>query len=207
MTIGGKSLKAQNTGWLWSVTGLDATLLLALQQSAVSTGLPLRAALTSAAPVIVLLLTSILPSEIKAILVFWRWHDVLPSHRAYSLHALRDSRIDMEALTKNVGELPTAPRNQSSHWYKLYKAVETDVIVSTAHRHFLLFRDLASMSLLLALVAPLALWFVSRQLAVPAGALFAVQYAASAIAARHNGTRMVTNVLALHSTRKRRQPK
>jgi hypothetical protein len=206
-TSGGKSLKAQNSAWLWSVTMLDATLLLFATQQATHTTdrtiwLELRAALTAAAPVIVLLLTSLLPSDLKAVLVFWRWRDVLPSHRAFTLHATRDSRIDLTALRKNVGKLPAAPRNQSSRWYKLYKAVETDVIVSTAHRHFLLFRDLASMSFVLAFLGPLGLWFFAPQLTALAGALFTVQYAFTAIAARHHGTRMVTNVLALHSTKK-----
>jgi hypothetical protein len=135
-------------------------------------------------------------------LVFWRWRDVLPSHRAFSRHAERDSRIDLTALRKNVGELPSAPRDQSAHWYRLYKAVETEISVASAHRHFLLFRDLASLSLVLLCVVPVTSWFIEPRITIPAAALFGVQYLLSAIAARHNGTRMVTNVLALHSTKK-----
>jgi hypothetical protein len=51
-------------------------------------------------------------------------------------------------------------------------------------------------------VVPVTSWFIEPRITIPAAALFGVQYLLSAIAARHNGTRMVTNVLALHSTKK-----
>ncbi|HEY2809374.1 MAG TPA: hypothetical protein VGI91_11335 [Steroidobacteraceae bacterium] len=161
-----------------------------------------RGVATAAAPVIVLLLTSLLPSEFKAMLVYWRLRDVLPSHRAFSVHAPRDSRINLEALRRNVGDFPEAPRDQSSRWYQLYTKVGNNVPIVGAHRHFLLFRDMAAMSVVLLVVVPAALWFVDKPLALPAAILFAVQYVLAAIAARHNGIRMVTNVLALHSTKK-----
>jgi hypothetical protein len=67
-----------------------------------------------------------------------------------------------------------------------------------------MYRDMAAMSLLLTPVVPAVLWYegtfpASRWIA---GLLFMLQYAICAIAARHNGTRLVCNVLAIHSTRK-----
>jgi hypothetical protein len=207
-----RSLKAQNAGWLWSVAVLDVILLFLIQGGSASVSRPwqvaqelgLRGAATAAAPVIVLILTGILPAEVKAMLVYWRVRDVLPSHRAFTLHAVRDSRIDLATLRKNVGEFPTAPRDQSSRWYQLYKAVGTDVIVSNSHRHFLLFRDLAALSFVLIFAAPAVLWFIDRPLVSPAALIFGAQYLLSAIAARHEGVRLVNNVLALHSAKKRR---
>jgi hypothetical protein len=194
------------------VAVLDVVILVALQTVGTSAGhsdlggilkaMGPRGAVTAAAPVIVLLLTSLFSSEFKASLVYWRLRDVLPSHRAFTVHAPRDSRINIEALRKNVGEFPEAPRDQSSRWYQLYRKAGNDVPVVGAHRHFLLFRDMAAMSVVLLPVAPIALWFLDRSLALPAAVLFGAQYLLSAIAARHNGVRMVTNVLALHSAKK-----
>ncbi len=212
MATEGRSLKSQNATWLWSIAALDAVLLLAFQLygapssltsgSAIFKELELRGVLTAAAPVLVLLLTSIFSSNFKAILVYWRLRDVLPSHRAFTVHAPRDSRIDMAALRRNVGDLPDTPREQSSRWYQLYKKAGNDVPVVMAHRHFLLFRDLAAMSVVLFAAVSATLWFFDRPLTLPAALLFGAQYVLSAIAARHNGVRMVTNVLALHSAKK-----
>jgi hypothetical protein len=199
-------LKAQNSKWLWAVVAADALALVAfafpaaLDQAASWLASGARVAGVSIAPVIVLLLTSLLSSEIKAVLVFWRVRNVLPGHRAFSLYAVKDPRVDVERLRAAVGEFPRAPRDQNALWYRLFKKVEADPAVAQAHRHFLLFRDLAALSFLLAVVAPPGLYFVG---AGPASVwfalgLFAVQYLATAIAARHNGVGLVGNVLALH---------
>jgi len=83
--------------------------------------------------------------------------------------------------------------------------VESEVTVAQAHRHYLLFRDLAAMSLLLAPLATLALYLSGA--ASPstwiALAILCTQYAATALAARNNGIRFVTNVLTLHSVKRR----
>ena len=208
-----KSLKTQNAAWLWSVAVLDCVILLGIQFAGASDTLELsetakqigiRGALSSAAPVLVLLLTNLFSADFKAALIYWRFRDVLPSHRAFSIHAEHDSRIDPAALKRHVGAWPDQPKAQSAFWYKLYKAVDTDVSVSTAHRHYLLFRDLAAMSVFLVFVAPLVASLFVRALAAPSAMLFLVQYVAAAVSARHQGTRMVTTVLALHSIKKRR---
>lgn len=199
-----KTLKGQNVGWIWAVVAGDALALAAIAlpsmlQQAASWLASSRIAGVSIAPLIVLLLTSLLPSTVKARLVFWRWRDALPAHRAFSVHAPGDPRIDLERLRAAVGELPVAPRDQNATWYRLFKRLEREPIVAEAHRHFLLFRDLAALSVLLAVIAPAALYILGAKVAavVIAFGFLTSQYGATAIAARHHGVRLVTNVLAL----------
>jgi hypothetical protein len=206
-----KSLKAKNILSIWAVLLSDAVGVLALtfptitENVSASAGAFLRSGLAAVAPVVVFLLTSLLPPHVKAVLVFWRIRDALPGHRAFSLYAFRDPRIDIESLKKNVGQFPDSPRDQNSLWYRLFKKVEGEEAVALAHRQFLLFRDLASISILLIAIAPALLY----ALGVPSLnigiviALFLIQYSATAIAARNHGERLVTNVLAVHSTKPR----
>lgn len=200
-----KTLKAQNVGWIWTVAVADALTLVAIAfpaalDQAVSwfaSGSHLTGA--SIAPLIVLLLTSLLPSGFKAMLVFWRVGDVLPAHRAFSVHAPGDPRIDLQRLRAAVGDFPERPRDQNTLWYRLFKKVDADPMVAEAHRYFLLFRDLAALSLLLAVIAPVGLYVLGEGVGIwLALGLFGIQYLATAIAARHHGVRMVCNVLALH---------
>jgi hypothetical protein len=128
----------------------------------------------------------------------------LPGCEAFTTHALRDSRIDMGALKKNVGLLPTDPAEQNSKWFKLYRVVGDDAAVAESHRSYLLYRDMAAMSLLLIFVVPVALWSAGSTL-VAAGtsaAVFLVQFFACTAAARQSGRRFVCNVLAIHSAKK-----
>jgi hypothetical protein len=201
------ALKAQNAWWIWSVIVADALTLTvitfpsATEQAASWLASGTRLAGVSIAPVIVLLLTSLVPSDFKAMLVFWRVRDVLPGHRAFSIYAEKDSRVDVEQLRAAVGgQFPASPRDQNTLWYRLFKQVESDPAVMQAHRHFLLFRELAALSLLLSVLAASVLFLLGAGSAAIWGALalFGIQFLATAIAARLHGIRLVCNVLALH---------
>lgn len=211
MSTPNQSLKAQNVKWLWSVVAADslALVLIAfpdlLAPNALKDFAWLRALSAGIAPVVVLMLTSLLSSDAKAVLVFWRLTATLPGHRAFSVYAPKDARVNLDALRKNVGTFPEDPREQNTMWYRLYKKVDSEVTVAQAHRHYLLFRDLAAVSLLLAPLSVLLLYFAGASVASSGLALsiLVVQYAATAVAARHNGIRFVTNVLALHAVKRR----
>lgn len=198
-------LKAQNVTWIWAVVAADALALAAVAfpsslDQAASLLAGSRIAGVAIAPVIVLLLTSLLPSDVKASLVYWRVSEVLPGHRAFSVHAHADPRVDVDGLRAKVGEFPASPREQNTLWYRLFKEVDGKPEVAQAHRHFLLFRDVAALSLLLLVVAAIALQFLEASSSSVwfAAALLAVQYLATATAARFHGVRLVRNVLALH---------
>lgn len=80
----------------------------------------------------------------------------------------------------------------------------SDTEVMEAHRLFLLYRDMAAVSLLLGMTVPLTLLYAGTSVAAVAGtaALFLVQYLATAVNARWSGVRFVCSVLAVHSAKK-----
>jgi hypothetical protein len=201
------ALKAANIKWLLMLAVLDAAVVLFVAAPGlVSAGTVaiLRAGASTLIPVVVLLLTGLLSHEIKARLVYWKLSSPLPGSAAFTRHAPADARIDMKALAKNFGALPTDPDEQNSKWYKLYRQVGDDPAVAHAHKLYLMYRDMAAMSLLMTPLVPAVLWYAG---AAPgsgwmAGGLFALQYLVSAVSARHSSTRFVCNVLAVHSARK-----
>ncbi|WP_247394072.1 hypothetical protein [Ralstonia pseudosolanacearum] len=201
------TLKAANIKWLVMLAVLDAAvvfLFIAPELMDASMLAILRASVSPLLPVVVLLLTGPLSHEAKARLVYWRIANPLPGSQAFTKHAPADARIDVKALAKNVGALPTDPAEQNAKWYKLYRQVSGDAAVAHAHKLYLMYRDMAAMSLLLVPLVPAALWYAGAPPASRwiAGGLFALQYLVCAISARHSGTRFVCNVLAVHSTTK-----
>lgn len=198
------ALKAANIKWLAALAALDvAVVLLFIAPELVDASMTtiLRASVSPLLPVVVLLLTGPLSHDAKARLVFWRMAHPLPGSQAFTKHAPADSRIDMKALSKNVGALPTDPGEQNTKWYKLYRMVGDDAAVVQSHRLYLMYRDMAVMSLLLIPLVPAALWYSGASPAArwTAGGWFVLQYVVCAISARHSGSRFVCNVLAVHS--------
>jgi len=204
------TLKGKNLTWLVAALAFDAIVLWLFASQAPVTelasaqSLARRAALVSLLTVPALLLSSLLSSNFKAVLVFWRWRHPLPGARAFSVHAPADPRIALDRLRKNVGEFPQDPREQNSRWYALYREVQAEASVCDSHGQYLLFRDLAGVSLLLTLAVPLALLAMAGATGIVLGtaAFFLGQYLLAAQAGRVAGVRMVRNVLALHASLK-----
>ncbi len=203
-------IKRRNLAWLVATLVLDVLILLALafhtaiEDLSLTKAITIRASLTVLLPVPALLLSWLVSSNHKAILVFWRLQHPLPGARAFSIHAPADPRIDLTALRTNIGELPISDRDQNSKWYSLYKLVDSEHSVVDSHKNYLLFRDIAAMSLLLALAVPLMMYFADidiQAMKLSAG-VFLLQYLLSAYAARTAGIRFVQNVLAVHASRK-----
>lgn len=210
-----RSLKSLNMKWLVMLAVFDMLLVPlfavpdVINTATISQLTIARAFATTVLPIVVLLLTGLLPHDVKAMLVYWRATDVLPGSQAFTKYAPDDSRIDMVALEKNVGALPSEPAEQNSKWFKLYKMVANDPTIVEAHKMYLLYRDMAAMSLPLVVLVPLALYFVeagTSALWIVAG-FFALQFITTALAARHSGVRLVCNVLAIHSAAKITAPK
>jgi hypothetical protein len=204
---GSEALKAANIKWLVMLAVLDGAaifLFVSPELLDASKLVLLRASATAVLPVIILLLTGLLSHEAKARLVYWKIANPLPGSAAFTKHGPKDSRIDMTALAKNVGGLPTDSSEQNAKWYKLYRLVQNDTAVTHAHRLYLMYRDMAAISLLLVPLVPAGLWYAGAPPASRwiAGGLLALQYVVCAISARHSGTRFVCNVLAIHSTKK-----
>lgn len=209
------SLKALNFKWLVALATADAIVLALfvapeLITTATTTQLGLYRAFGAAVlPIIVLLLMNVQSSSMKAMLVYWKPLGVLPGCEAFTKYGPADSRVDMAQLKKNVGAWSEDPKEQNAKWFKLYKMVEDYIEIAGTQKDFLMYRDMAVLSLPLIALAPLGLYVAdasSRSLWIAAG-LFAVQYLLAAISARHSGERFVCNVLAAHSAKKVTNPK
>jgi hypothetical protein len=206
-----KSLKRQNAPAVAGVLLADTMILAVasawpfdLQSLGWREQVAGRAVIAAVVPVAVLLLASLLPSTIKAVLVFWRLRDVLPGHRAFTKATLSDPRIDVSRLQKHVGQFPTTPKEQNATWYRLFKKVEQDPSIQHAHGQYLLLRDIASISALLVLCAiAMNLFLVVRsQVGAAAVVLFTSQYLLAAISARFQGGGLVKSVLAMHAAKR-----
>lgn len=206
------SLKDSNTPKIWAMIVLDAVLLSALLAGdsifqAGASGLAHAIAdkgvvAVVVGPVLATLLAGIVPSTFRDVLVFWKLKHALPGHRAFTVLAPSDPRIDLGKLKNRIGTIPHDPRKQNTTWYGLYRSVQNEPAVSGTHRVFLLFRDLATISVLgsLAVLLGWALSMLTPLEASWAASLFIIQYLVFAIAARHVGCRLVTTVLALSAS-------
>ena len=205
-----KSFKSKNLAWLVGTMFLDIIVILVLafpgivESATLSKAIAVRASFSVFLPIPSLILASLLSPNWKACIVFWRISDPLPGTRAFSLHATQDPRIDLVALQKNVGSFPSEARAQNAKWYALYKLVASEPSVEESQRIFLLFRDIASVSIVLVVIIPLGMHVsgLGTTSVLVALLLFLGQYIVTALASRHNGIRFVQNVLAIHSSRK-----
>lgn len=210
-----RSLKSLNLKWLIALATADAILLALfvapeLITSATTTQLGLYRAIGAAViPVLVLLLVNVLSSNVKAMFVYWRPLGWLPGCEAFTKYGPADPRVDLVSLKKNVGAFPTEPKDQNSKWFKLYKLVENVTEVAATQKDFLMYRDMAVLSLPLIALAPLGLYIAnsSKNAVWLAAGMFLVQYMLTALSARHAGERFVCNVLALHAAKKITAPK
>lgn len=204
----GPSLKAKNMKWLALLAVADAVLLGALASIPAAPGSVValameRVAWSSLAPIAVLLLVNVVPHDIESMLVFWKPRGVLPGCEAFTKHARRDVRIDMAALARHVGVFPSAGAEQNAVWYRLYRQVSAEPDVVDAHRHFLLYRDMAVLTVGVIVLAPLALAWIRAPATVWLGtaAFLLIQFLLTALSARWSGIRFVCNVLAIHAAR------
>lgn len=203
-----KDLKSGNVRLLWAALLVDALVLWILLEFGDPeqlrwTHLATRVGLAAAAPVFLMLLNGVVPAAIKSTWVFWRLKHALPGHRAFSVYARRgDPRVSVEALERRLGQLPVSPEEQNQTWYRMYREVEAQPAVVDAHGQYLLFRDLASISLLLSLTIGIMAWvLLTFSAAMIVVVVFGAQYLAAMVAARTQAAAFITNVLAAHSAR------
>ena len=153
--------------------------------------------------VFVAAIDSLIGSNAKNVLVFWRWHDPLPGCRAFTAENLdAESRIDRDRLKELVGgQFPKGTREQNGAWYKLHKSLVHDMVCQELHYHFLLFRDIAWLSVVFLVVFTAeALWLHSPASWAVVG-FYVLLYAGFARAAANTGHKFVNQVLVTASTR------
>ena len=129
--------------------------------------------------------------------MFWRSKEILPGHRAFSLHAKKDPRISNDSLKSLVGEWPRKATKQNELWYKIYKRVEDEHTVSSAHRNYLLCRELTCVTLVFLIAGPITLLFLKASLSsilVYCAVLF-LGFLLLSITGRNHANRFVKNAL------------
>lgn len=149
-------------------------------------------------PILILVVSGVMPSWIKEVLVFWRVRYPLPGCRAFSELAPHDARIDMTILRQKLGGLPTDPREQNAAWYKLLKRYSGVITVEKAHKHFLLSRDLSNIALVFAILGCTGLFIEgsSSRIVLEYTLFMLFQYVVLSVVARNHANRLVCNVLA-----------
>lgn len=146
-----------------------------------------------------LVLLGLIPPGFRDRLIHWRWEHPLPGARAFTSIGPADPRVDMAALSKRCGALPSDPGEQNRLYYSLYKSHSESVGVLDAHKSYLATRDICTINLLLFwLLPPLAYWATHdfARTVTYSAALF-VSYLLFALAAQVYATRFVQNVLAV----------
>lgn len=98
-----------------------------------------------------------------------------------------------------MGKFPVNSLSQNSLWYSLYKKHESNVIVKEAHQHFLLFRDAASMVLIMFIIFSISIFFYETNMNKFIFFILLAEYLILMIASRNMGNGLVKNVLALES--------
>jgi hypothetical protein len=213
----GKSLKEQNRWQLWIIVAVNSLFLYGVIQANAIKVEGLRAIFTDAqnllpvgvALVVATVLSGLVSADMKARLVFLRWHHALPGHRAFSEHAARDPRINVAALEKTHGAaFPVDPVEQNRAWYRIYKTMENDAAVRQVHRDFLLLRDYTGLC-----AAFIVLYGAAGLYAIPStkiGLIYllvlATQFVLVRQAASNYGIRMVTTVLARRAAKEDPKP-
>jgi hypothetical protein len=204
---GSKNLKDQNRWQLWLIIAANAVVFYWASQWETFEVSGLKAALAGAtnllpvglAIVVTTVANGLLSSPMKDRLVFLRWHQALPGHRAFSLHATSDPRIDFARLQRACGnKVPAEPKDQNSLWYRFYLESQDVPAVQQVHRDFLLLRDYTGLALLFAIgFGATAAFLVSpwKTFGVYLGFLI-LQFVVARHAAATYGVRFVCTVLA-----------
>jgi hypothetical protein len=151
-----------------------------------------------AAQVIALVLSWVIPHEVKDVLVFWRLRHPLPGCRAFTVYAKRDDRIDLQAIERKINRIPTDPAEQNKVWFKqFYLKVEKEPIVLDVHGRFLLFRELTAVAAILAPALAIPSFVFSSGVVPWAYAVALVMaFVLVSQAGRNAGQRFVCTVLA-----------
>lgn len=152
--------------------------------------------------VVTTIISNLVSPQLKAVLVFWRWPNPLPGHRAFTRYLVKDPRIDPNRLSVKVGDFPIDPSEQNRLWYQIYRRHESEPRVIGAHKDFLLTRDITWLSFAILILFGLGSAFLgeSKLQTTWYPVLLVSQYLFASIAARRNGIRFVLNVLAIESS-------
>ena len=212
-----KSLKDRYRWQLWLTIVVNVLLFYGLAQWDLLTASGIKGLWGGAANLVpvglALVITSVanglLSAEGKAKLVFLRWRHALPGHRAFSVYAGSDPRIDLRRLKQLLGgKVPTGPQDENRAWYKMFKEVESETPVLHVHREFLFTRDYTGLIFLFILIlGPAGFVVAPWHAAVVYLILLLLQFFLVRQAAANYGRRFVCTVLAHKAAKPARAPR
>jgi len=148
--------------------------------------------------ILIIVLEGIFKNSVKEFLVFWRFKNRLPGHRAFSHISPSDPRIDMERVKQRFPHgIPVDPTEQNSEWFRLYRQYQDELQVFHSHKAFLLTRDLSSLTVVFIPLAILGHFLLGSkpQMLVYHLLILVVLFVLISLSARHYGERFVANVL------------
>lgn len=149
-------------------------------------------------PLLLIVLNGILSSRLKVFMVFWRWKNGLPGHRAFSKYMHSDPRINKDGLKNRHGIFPADPASQNSLWYSFLNKHKENIIVRDSHKAYLLTRDMTAISSVFILGIVVILFSDAyNQLKWLSCVYFVAQYLVIMTVARNYGKRFTCNVLAI----------
>lgn len=155
------------------------------------------------APLLAFILSGIISPHYKGVIVFWKLKYPLPGSRVFSTYATCDYRIDMDVLKGKIGQIPVEPVQQNKMWYKIFKQVENIKSVNSAHKNFLLARDITTISFIFLITTPVTIYFRTTDINVSLlyAFILLIEYIVLCIVAQNAGKRFVCNVLAEYCCR------
>lgn len=163
-------------------------------------------AVAAVSALVTFILNSVLSSDTKAALVFWRLKNIYPGCRIFTDLSEKDTRIDKDALIKVYGELPVDPEKQNKLWYKIFKPNQYEATIFQSHRSFLLARDLTGLSFLFIIffTGAALVYKFAFSVEIPLLSMYIIYLVLQYILLSHVGTRLgnrfACNVLAVVST-------
>jgi len=199
-------LKEKNAKKLWAVAALNMALFVLLSvgfrdSEAEIWKFATWVSIQSIGVLMARVACDAIEGSLKEKIVFFRIHNALPGHRAFSHHVKNDSRIDQARLKKLLGDFPEKPRDQNEKWYAIYQKHQNRPTILGIQGEYLLYRDATALLTILMLVSLIftSVFALSNELAVFFGLLI-LQWIIFRSAAVVRGNRLVTTVLATESS-------
>ena len=204
-----KNLKQSNTVnlWLFFTFNIIVYTLFFYPEFTTLFGGDLKSVLTFRssgiviAPIILFVINGVLTSDQKAFLVYWKFKNTLPGHRAFTKYALEDPRVDLNRMIQLHGPLPRIPKVQNTLWYKIYRTNKDEVTVQSSHKAFLLGRDLCVQAFLFLLLSIVMLFISSVDHPWIYCLITFLEFLLMIRLAQNHGRQFVRNVLAIESTK------
>ena len=139
----------------------------------------------------------LVPASIKEAISFWKIENAAPAHWAFSQIAVKDRRVEVDALRESIGDHPEDPEGQHSLWIRLLNQNRDDPAILASEKPYLLMRNLSVLALGILVAYPVMLLLLTSDGWLTTGycSLLIIQFLAVSKSAQGFGERFVGTVL------------